>query len=96
MTQDYKQFVRNKRFQSYDVYVGRPSKYGNPFSHKKGTLAKYKVDTREEAIDRFREWFLSNAELVESAKRELKGKTLGCWCYPAKCHAEILAEVANS
>src|ERR1700761_7257816 len=40
----------------YDMYIGRPSKWGNPFSHRQGTLARYKVGTREEAIEAFRNW----------------------------------------
>ena len=26
---------------------------------------------------------------------ELKGKILGCWCRPNKCHGDILVELAN-
>jgi hypothetical protein len=35
----------------YDIYIGRPSKWGNPYSHLSGTLAEYKVSSREEAIE---------------------------------------------
>lgn len=80
----------------FDVYIGRPSPWGNPFSHKEGTLAEHRVATREEAVARFREWFLSRPDLVEKAKRELKGKVLGCWCKPASCHGDVLLEIANS
>ena len=45
--------VVNKRFDAYDVYIGRPSQWGNPFSHREGTLAKYKVATREEAMRKY-------------------------------------------
>lgn len=78
----------------YDVYIGRPSKWGNPFSHKEGTLAKYKVDTREEAVQKYREWIMNNPELLMDL-HELKGKILGCWCKPLMCHGDILAELAN-
>lgn len=79
----------------YDVYIGRPSKWGNPFSHKDGTLAQYRVNTREEAITRYEEWLLSQPELV-SALPELAGKTLGCWCAPDPCHGDVLVRLANS
>lgn len=81
----------------FDVYIGRGrgSQWGNPFSHQEGTQARFKVDTREEAIAHFREWLLRQPELVERAKRELKGKVLGCWCHPKACHGDVLAEVAN-
>jgi hypothetical protein len=79
----------------YDVYVGRPSIYGNSFSHKDGTAAKYKVATVEEAITRYEAWLLAQPGLVALVKRELRGKTLGCWCAPKLCHASVLARIAN-
>ena len=89
-------WVTHKSHAPFDVYVGRPSVWGNPFSHKPDTLAEFKVATREESIERHRAWFLAQPELVARAKAELRGKMLGCWCAPAKCHADVLAEVANS
>ncbi len=76
-------------------YIGRPTKFGNPFSHKDGTLAKYKVETREEAIAKYEEWIRSKPELIEAAKKELKGKNLFCWCYPLACHGDILLKISN-
>jgi hypothetical protein len=87
--------VVNRRREPFDVYIGRPSPYGNPFSHKPGTLAKFQVANREEAIARFREWFLAQPELVARARRELRGKVLGCWCKPAACHGDVIAEIVN-
>ena len=81
---------------AHDVYIGRPSVWGNPFSHKDGTRAKYKVATRDEAITRYREWLMAQPELVARARKELRGKVLGCWCKPQSCHGDVLAEVANS
>ena len=80
----------------FDVYIGRPSKWGNPFSHKDGTLAKFRVATREEAISKYRAWILSQPDLVAAARRELRGKVLGCWCHPLTCHGDVLAELANA
>jgi hypothetical protein len=79
---------------SYDVYIGRPSKWGNPFSHKDGTLAQFKVETREEAISSFEKWISDQPELL-SALEELKGKTLGCWCAPLPCHGDVLKRLSN-
>lgn len=80
----------------FDVYIGRPSKWGNPFSFKEGTKAKFNVNTREDAVRMFEEWFLAQPELVESAKQELKGKVLGCWCGPDQpCHGQVLLRIAN-
>jgi hypothetical protein len=80
----------------YDVYIGRPSKWGNPFSHKSDTLAKFKVDTREEAVLAFREYILNGeGKHLLNDLHELKGKILGCWCSPLSCHGDILAELSE-
>ena len=79
--------------EDYDIYIGRPSKWGNPFTHlNKTTKAKFKVSTREEAIKRYKEWILNQPELLKDL-HELKGKTLGCWCKPKSCHGDILVEL---
>lgn len=89
--------VGNKRqpVTSNDVYVGRPTKFGNPFSHLPGTLAIHRVATRAEAIEAYERWLRRNPVLVAAAKRELKGRRLVCWCYPLPCHADVLARVAE-
>lgn len=79
----------------YDVYIGRPSKWGNPYSHKEGTLAQFKVATREEAVAKFADYILSNKELLKDID-ELKGKVLGCWCAPLSCHGDVLYKIANN
>lgn len=71
----------------YDVYVGRGSKWGNPF--------KIGVDgTREEVCKKYKHWFLTQVNLICQLD-ELRGKVLGCWCYPKQCHAEFLAEYTD-
>jgi len=80
--------------EEFDVYIGRGSKWGNPFSHKEGTLAEHVVGSREEAIAKYEEYLLSNQELVD-ALPELKGKVLGCWCKPKACHGDVLLKLAN-
>lgn len=86
--------VHCKREQ-YDVYVGRPTVWGNPYSHKEGTVARFKVETREEAIVKFEQWVRGMPGFVRFIRQELRGKTLGCWCSPDACHGEILARIAN-
>jgi hypothetical protein len=78
--------------EKYDVYIGRPSKWGNPFSYKEKTLAKFKVNNKEESIRAYRQWILNNPELL-SQLHELEGKILGCWCKPYSCHGDILIEL---
>ncbi|WP_036384005.1 DUF4326 domain-containing protein [Muricauda sp. MAR_2010_75] len=83
--------------EAFDVYIGRPSKWGNPFSHKEGTLAKFKVTSREKAVEQYREW-ITNGKGKHLLKdlHELKGKILGCWCHPQKCHGDVLVELVNN
>lgn len=78
--------VHCKREQ-YDVYIGRPSKWGNPF-----TIGR--DGTREEVIAKYKEWVLYNADLMGDLIT-LKGKVLGCWCAPQACHGDVLVELAN-
>ena len=80
--------------EEFDVYIGRGSRWGNPYSHKGGTLAEHVVGSRAEAIQKFEEYLLSNQDLMSSLE-ELKGKTLGCWCKPKACHGDILLRYAN-
>lgn len=89
--------VVNKNKEKYDIYIGRGSKWGNPFTHIKDreTKAEYIVETREEALKKYREWILNKPELLNSL-HELTGKRLGCYCSPRRCHGDILVELINS
>ena len=71
----------------YDVYIGRPSKWGNPF-------VVGKDGTRKEVIEKYRAWIIDQPDLMK-ALPELEGKVLGCWCKPKTCHGDILADLAN-
>jgi hypothetical protein len=85
--------VHNKK-QPFDVYIGRPSKWGNPFSHLPGTKAMYQVASREDAIQMYEAWIQTQPDLMK-ALGELKGKVLGCWCKPQSCHGDVLVRLAN-
>ena len=80
----------------YDVYIGRGSKWGNPYTHIKDreTQAEFIVDTREEAIEMYRKYLMVRPDLIDDLK-ELKGKVLGCWCKPKSCHGDVLIEFIN-
>lgn len=80
------------------VYVGRPTLLGNPFSHLGLSMAKHKVATRQDAIDRFKSYALKRLRIdpgFKSAIAGLYGKDLVCWCYPLPCHADVLIELTN-
>ena len=76
----------------YDIYIGRPSVWGNPFMIGRD-------GSREEVIRRYREWVLNQPGFVRKIREELRGKVLGCWCRslknPQACHGDVLAEMAN-
>lgn len=69
----------------YDVYIGRPSKWGNPFIIGKD-------GNRKEVIERYREYIKGRKDLL-AALEEIKGKALGCWCKPQPCHGDVLVEL---
>ena len=80
------------------IYVGRPTKWGNIFTHLKlphssGTI---RVSSREIAIRNFRQLLDMRGHAGRmQIKHELKGKDLVCWCAPKPCHADVLLEIAN-
>lgn len=81
---------RGRIFIGGEIFHYPGSKWANPF-----TLKEYSL---EEALDLYRE-HLDSTGLVSQVS-ELRGLTLGCFCVPssggkARCHAEILAELAN-
>lgn len=72
---------------TYDVYIGRPSKWGNPFV--------IGVDgSRKECIDKFKRYIESDSELL-ACLMELDGKILGCHCHPLPCHGDVLVDMVN-
>ncbi len=73
--------------ESYDVYIGRPGKWGNPYSIGRD-------GTREEVISKYETYIINNPALMADL-HELKGKVLGCYCKPLACHGDILARLAD-
>lgn len=71
------------------VFIGRPTKYGNPFIIGKD-------GDRDEVIRKYERYINSNPSLRETVQKELRGKNLVCFCSPLKCHGEILLNIANS
>jgi len=72
------------------VYVGRPTKWGNPFC-----IGRVDGD-RETVIEKYHKYLMDHPRLVDDAKVELRGKDLVCWCSPDACHADVLMEIANA
>jgi len=85
--------VVNKRIEPFDVYIGRGSVWGNPF-------VMGQDGDRDEVIEKYELWLLGHIPApgnperpsLTMAKRELKGKVLGCFCKPNNCHGDILVK----
>lgn len=69
------------------VYIGRPSKWGNPFVIGKD-------GTRQEVVQKYKDYILSNQSLLSQIE-ELRGKDVVCFCAPQQCHGDVLIELAN-
>lgn len=77
------------------VYIGRDmsiyvsgatgSKWQNPFHIKKYG--------HEQCLVMY-EKYIRTSVLYEQLS-ELRGKQLGCWCHPAKCHGDVLIKLLN-
>ena len=90
------------------VYVGRPTKWGNPW-----IVGEPGVPDAAEAARRFRAavlGFVSNGahcrptahpesiigRIIQDAPRELRGRNLACCCPLGQpCHADVLLDLAN-
>jgi hypothetical protein len=73
--------------ESYDIYIGRPSIWGNPFSIGSD-------GTRDEVIQKYSTYILNQPKLIANLYK-LKGKRLGCFCKPKACHGDILLRLID-
>jgi len=89
-----------------DIYIGRGSALGNPYSHMPGVPeAGFGCRDREEAIDKYRDWLRrkihrEDPDVLEALQeiRELNKKGvvyLVCYCSPLPCHGLIIKELLN-
>lgn len=69
------------------VFIGRPSKWGNPF--------RIGWDgSRAQVIEQYRHWIRTQPHLMD-ALSELSGMTLVCFCKPLACHGDVLADLVE-
>lgn len=74
----------------FDVYIGRPSKFGNPWR-------VVSEASRAHAIERFEAYIRAGIAKDPKGREAIKalyGKTLGCWCAPKACHGDVLLKIA--
>ena len=77
--------------EKYEVYIGRPSIFGNPFEIGKD-------GDRDEVCDKYEIYVrdrIKKDRIFRNQIKNLKGKTLGCWCSPKRCHGEILIRLSE-
>jgi hypothetical protein len=82
-----------------DVYIGRPSPLGNPYSHL-DLRHTTKVANRDMAVELYGRWLLNkirdNDPQVMQALGNLKqDSVLVCWCFPERCHGEMIQRAWN-
>lgn len=79
--------IVNLNNEPYDVYIGRGSKWGNPF--------KIGPDgTRLQVIEKYEKWIENQPGLLASL-HELDDKILGCYCSPLPCHGDVLKKIVH-
>jgi hypothetical protein len=70
------------------VRIDRTTELGNPF--------EISADgTRAEVIEKFARHYLPHKPELLRQIPNLRGKVLGCWCHPERCHGHVFAEMAN-
>lgn len=89
--------VVNLRIEPFDVYIGRPSKWGNPYTHLIGIKNTIHVSSIEEAVKLYEEWIEWKLECNPEKYDldELRGRVLGCYCAPGPCHGYVLAKLCD-
>lgn len=81
-------YVVHCKKEAFDVYIGRPSPFGNPY------VLQTESD-RKKVIDMYREYFYERVEIdpeFRSKVLKLRGKVLGCYCAPKPCHGDVIVE----
>ena len=95
--------IKNHDKTEHDFYIGRPSIFGNPYSHKDNSIADFIVDSRNESIDLYRKYFYYRIEsgdkvFIDELDRMIDyykehGKlNISCFCAPKRCHGDIIKE----
>ena len=78
-------FVDGQRFPTKESIFANPFKIG-------------KVHKRNDVVEQYRAYALERIRkdpVFTAAVLALRGKTLGCWCAPERCHGQVLAELCE-
>jgi len=77
--------IANKKGNSDEVYIGRGSKWGNPYVIGRD-------GNREQVIEKYRSYIMKEPALINDLP-ELRDKTLVCFCKPKACHGDVLVNL---
>ena len=91
------------------LYVGRPSRFGNPFTLADALAddpALTEAEARERCAQLFELWLIGEITLTSpdlAARRaqildclgNLAGRDLACWCPAGPCHADVLIRLSS-
>lgn len=83
----------NRHKGEFDEYIGRGTKWGNPYERDPG-----KGWSKLVVIEMYREHLydcLLDGTLTINDFLELSGKRIGCSCAPAPCHGDVIIEIFN-
>ena len=83
--------VNCRRTDTFDIYIGRPSLFGNPYTigpdgSRAQVIEKYRTYARERVM---------TDPGFRAAVKALHGKMLACWCVPLDCHGDVLVALAR-
>lgn len=87
MNRDFYLISEAQKMEKY-VRCDRFSEWGNPF-------VMGEDGTREDVIFYFGKYMKMKKGWHNRIEKELKGKVLGCHCYPERCHCDWLVDFAN-
>ena len=99
--------VVNLRRDNYDIYVGRPGRgqegyFGNPVKIGRPCPVPLCGQTHSDAgstLPCFKRYFVSryrNDPEFRRRAKQLRNKTLGCFCKPGPCHGDVIAELLDN
>lgn len=80
--------VINKYKDPFHIYIGRGSKWGNPF-----VMQNQSDEERDRVCDLYETYFWTTG--LKDHLYKLKGRRLGCFCKPKRCHGDFLAKLVN-
>lgn len=83
-----RRLVVHCRNTQFDVYIGRPTIFGNPFGlatedERDFVCEQYAQCLRDRCADDYH--FLTEVQ-------KLRGQVLGCWCAPRRCHGDEIVK----